>query len=84
MFSATMFGLFSILAVIFMVVVLPVWLLLHYLTRMKEVGGLSAEDENTLEKVWKTTSRLEERIKTLETILDEHHPHWRNDNDNRQ
>ena len=78
MISATVFGLATLLAIIFMVVVLPVWLLLHYLTKMKALRGLSPEDEAALEKLWKTAAGLEERIKTLETILDQHDPHWRN------
>ena len=78
MISATVFGVATILAIIFMVVVLPVWLLLHYLTKMKALGRLSPEDEEALEKLWKTAARLEERVQILETILDQHDPHWRN------
>ncbi len=75
--TTTLFGMLTALAIVFMVVVLPVWLLLHYLTRMKELRGLSTEDEETLEKLWKSSAAMEERINTLETILDEHHPNWR-------
>jgi len=77
MMTTTVFGMLTALAIVFMVVVLPVWLLLHYLTKMKELRGLSAEDEATLEKLWKSSAAMEERINTLETILDEHHPNWR-------
>jgi len=78
MMTTTVFGMLTVLAIIFMVVVLPVWLLLHYLTKMKGMRGLSAEDEAALEKLWKNSAAMEERINTLETILDEHHPSWRN------
>jgi phage shock protein B len=76
--TTTVFGMFTVLAIIFMVVVLPVWLLLHYLTKMKGLRGLSSEDEAALEKLWKSSAAMEERINTLETILDEQHPDWRN------
>jgi phage shock protein B len=76
--STIVFGMLTAVAVIFMVVVLPVWLLLHYLTKMKALRGLSAEDEADLEKLWKKAAAMEDRVNTLETILDEHHPSWRN------
>ena len=62
---------------VFMVVILPVWLLLHYLTKMKSLQGLSDEDEESLVKMWQTTQTMQERINTLETILDDKHPNWR-------
>ena len=76
--STTIFGMFTAMAIVFMVVVLPVWLFLHYLTKMKGLRGLTPEDETSLERLWKSAAAMEERIKTLETILDEHHPSWRN------
>ena len=77
MMTTTVFGMFTVIAIVFMVVVLPVWLLLHYLAKMKGMRGLSVEDEAALEKLWKSSAAMEERINTLETILDEHHPNWR-------
>jgi phage shock protein B len=77
--STTIFGMLTIIAVIFMVVVLPVWLLLHYLTRMKAMRGLSKEDEVALEKLWEESVRMERRIQSLEIILDNRHPDWRNE-----
>ena len=50
--STTLFGMLTVIAIVFMVVVLPVWLLLHYLTRMKAMRGLNKEDEAALEKLW--------------------------------
>jgi phage shock protein B len=77
--STTVFGMLTVLAIIFMVVVLPVWLLLHYLTRMKAMRGLSKEDEAALEKLWEESARMEKRIQSLEIILDNRHPNWRNE-----
>jgi len=77
--STTVFGMLTVMAIVFMVVVLPVWLLLHYLTRMKGMRGLKQEDEAALEKLWEDAVRMEKRIASLETILDIKHPEWRDE-----
>ena len=56
---------------------LPLWIIFHYITKMKTSKGLSAEDEKMLSEVWESTNRMEERIKTLERILDIEAPNWR-------
>ena len=71
------FGFFFVPAILFIVVVLPLWLLLHYLTRWRASRGLSTEDERMLADLWKNARRLEERVATLETILDAEAPGWR-------
>ncbi|MFO1061743.1 MAG: envelope stress response membrane protein PspB [Dongiaceae bacterium] len=64
-------------ALLFVVVVLPLWLLLHYVTRWRAGRGLSTEDERMLADLWQQARKLEERIGTLETILDAEAPGWR-------
>ena len=76
--STTLLGMLTAIIIIFMVVVLPIWIIMHYLTRMKKMKGLSKEDEQTLSELWQISVQMKERIKTLETILDEKHPNWRN------
>ena len=71
------FGFFFVPAILFIVVVLPIWLLLHYLTRWRASRGLSTEDERMLADLWKNARRLEDRVATLETILDAEAPGWR-------
>jgi phage shock protein B len=78
--STILMTILTTVTAVFMVVILPVWLLLHYLTKMKSLQGLSDEDEESLVKMWQTTQAMQERIHTLETILDDKHPTWR-DND---
>jgi phage shock protein B len=70
-------GFFFVPAILFVVVVLPLWLLLHYVTRWRASRGLSSEDERMLADLWKNARRLEERVATLETILDAEAPGWR-------
>ena len=53
------------------------WLIFHYMTKWKMSKGLSPEDEKMLSEVWESTNRMEERINTLERILDIETPTWR-------
>ena len=63
--------------ILFVVVVVPLWLLLHYATRWKASKTLSTEDEKMLVDLWESASKMEDRINTLETILDQDAPGWR-------
>jgi phage shock protein B len=64
-------------ALLFVILVLPLWLLLHYVTRWRAGRGLSAEDERMLADLWQQARKLEDRVGTLETILDAEAPGWR-------
>jgi phage shock protein B len=55
----------------------PLWIIFHYLTKMKTAKGLTAEDEKMLTEVWESTKKMEDRIQTLERILDIESPTWR-------
>lgn len=63
--------------VVFMAVVAPLWLVLHYLTRWRATKTLSSEDETMLLELWQSAKRMEQRIAALETILDHDAPGWR-------
>jgi phage shock protein B len=67
----------DIIGILLLTVVAPVWIVFHYITKIKTSRGLSPEDEKMLSEVWESTSRMEERIKTLERILDIETPNWR-------
>lgn len=67
-----------VLAVLFMVVVAPVWIVFHYITKWRSQRGLSAQDERMLAELWEIANRLETRIHTLERVLDAEAPNWRN------
>ncbi len=75
--TTALFGMLTAVLIAFMVVVLPIWLLLHYLAKMKQMQGLSKKDEETLSELWQTGNQLKERIAMLETILDKKDPDWR-------
>ena len=66
------------LLVIFLVIVLPIWLIMHYTTRHSANRRLNSKDEALLEDLNENARRMEDRIRTLERILDADSPNWRN------
>ena len=67
----------EIIPILLLTVCFPIWIVFHYITKMKTSKGLTPEDEKMLSEVWESTNRMEERIKTLERILDIDAPTWR-------
>lgn len=67
----------EVIPVLFITIALPLWIVMHYITKMKTSKGLTAEDEKMLSEVWESTRKMEERIVTLERILDIESPNWR-------
>jgi phage shock protein B len=67
----------EIIAVLFVSIVLPLVIVLHYVTKWREAKGLTNEDEKMLEDIWESAQKMESRINALETILDEQAPDWR-------
>lgn len=75
-----MSGFGFVLAVLFMTVVAPLWIIFHYITKWRAQRGLSAQDERLMAELWEIANRLEGRIQTLERVLDTEAPNWRNKN----
>jgi phage shock protein C len=63
--------------VLFMVVVAPIWISLHYRSVSRSSRSLTDEDRESVEHMLETVDRLTDRIGTLESILDADHPDWR-------
>lgn len=63
--------------ILFMVVVAPIWIVLHYRSLNRSSRGLNEEDRENVEQILVTVDRLTERIKALESILDSEHGDWR-------
>jgi len=68
---------FFVPTVVFLSFVLPLWLILHYWTRARSNKGLTDDERHSLEQAMALADRLEQRVATLETILDDQHPGWR-------
>ena len=66
-----------VLTVIFMVVVAPIWIVAHYLTRWRRSRKLSAEDERNLGELYEAARKMEARMAALESVLDAEAPGWR-------
>jgi phage shock protein B len=67
----------EIIGVLLVTIVLPLVVVLHYVTKWKEAKGLSREEEQMLEEIWESAQKMESRINSLETILDAQAPEWR-------
>lgn len=68
--------------IVFLVVVAPIWLVLHY--RSKRHAPISQTGETVAQgadpevaELWQSARRMEDRIRTLERILDADSPNWR-------
>ena len=67
----------DVIPVLLPTVCFPLWIVFHYITKWKTSKGLTPEDEKMLSEVWESSARMEERIQTLERILDIEAPSWR-------
>jgi phage shock protein B len=67
----------EVVPIVFLTICAPLWIIFHYITKMKMAKGLTAEDEKMLTEIWESTKKMEERIQTLERILDIESPTWR-------
>jgi len=65
------------LGVIFLVVVAPIWIVAHYLTRWRRSRKLSAEDERSLGELYEAARKMAARVVVLERVLDAEAPGWR-------
>jgi phage shock protein B len=68
---------FFLLLLPFVIIVAPIWIISHYLTKWRTSRGLSAEDERMLAELWESAGKMESRIHSLERILDAEAPGWR-------
>jgi phage shock protein B len=66
-----------VLAIVFMTVVLPLIVIMHYVTKWKATKGLSDDEQRMLEDLWKDSQSMQSRVNALETILDAEVPDWR-------
>ena len=63
--------------VLFMVVVAPTWIVMHYRSVNRSRSQLSEDDRQALEKMLVAVDQMADRIESLESILDADHPNWR-------
>lgn len=63
--------------ILFMVIVAPIWITMHYRSVNRSSRGLSEGDRESVEHMLETVDKLTERIGALESILDAEHSEWR-------
>jgi phage shock protein B len=65
------------LATIFAFILGTIWMSRHFKSRRHETKLLSEEERQTLDDLARVAGKLEERVATLEKILDADDPKWR-------
>ena len=66
--------LLAIAAIVFIAIPAPLFIVLHLITKWKQSREISGGDEKMLEDMWLLAQRLEERLESLETILNSELP----------
>ena len=65
------------------IIVLPIlfialpWLIFHYITKWKSASSITTEDENLLDELHDLARRLDDRMCTIERIIQAENPNWR-------
>jgi len=68
---------FFVPVVIFLAIVAPVWIFMHYRSKQRAQGALSDAERLELEMLAARAESMVDRIETLEAILDTETPGWR-------
>ena len=71
-------GMFMAPIILFVLVVAPIWIILHYRSKRQMTQGLNEEERESLALLADQAKRIRERVQTLERILDADAPGWRN------
>lgn len=64
-------------SIVFMVIVAPLWVWLHYRSKRRAQVALTESERDNLEALLLKSETMMERIDTLESILDAQTPEWR-------
>ncbi|GAA5185869.1 envelope stress response membrane protein PspB [Ferrimonas gelatinilytica] len=72
-----MIGLLLAPLIIFLLLVAPIWLILHYRSKKQISQGLTDEEYQQLSELLHRADKMAERIDSLERILDAESPQWR-------
>ena len=69
--------LLAICLIVFIAIPAPLFVVLHFITKWKQSREISGGDEQMLEEMWLLAQKLEERLESLETIMDSEASDWR-------
>ena len=65
-----------ILAIGALFIILP-WIVFHYITKWKAAATLTKEDEDLLDELHELARRLDDRMRSIERIIQADNPGWR-------
>jgi phage shock protein B len=63
--------------VVFLVIVAPIWIIMHYKSKGRVTQGLTTSERVELDEMIDVANKMAARIETLESILDVESPGWR-------
>lgn len=70
-------GFLFVPTILFLTILGPIWVVMHYTTKRREAKTLLAEEEEALNGLLDAADRMEERIGAVEKILDAEQPNWK-------
>ncbi len=65
--------------ILFMTIVAPIWIAMHYNSSRKSSRSLDQGDREVVEELLADLDKMAERIETLESILDQENSGWRDE-----
>lgn len=68
--------LIPLIVVPIMFIALP-WMIFHYITKWKTAKTITTQDEDLLDEMYDLARRLDERMITIERIVQAENPNWR-------
>lgn len=71
-----MSGLLHAPAILFVLFVMPLWLILHYRYKGRTGVGLAESEHESIDRLLEQMDKLSDRIDTLENILSENKDGW--------
>lgn len=72
-----MFDFLFVPTILFITVVMPIWIVMHYRSKNASQRGLDDHQRQELDDLLSSIDQLTDRIDTLEAILDAEHGGWR-------
>jgi phage shock protein B len=67
--------------ILFLSIVAPVWIIAHYSANWRKHRGLTMQDEAMLKDLHEAAEKINDRLGTIERILDDEIPDWRKNED---
>ena len=68
---------FFVPIVVFLVIVAPIWIIVHYKSKNRAAGDLSDAERMEVDEMSQVANERAARVETLESIVDVESPGWR-------